>query len=146
MFVLGLLLCSPRSLQYFLHLIYILHLNLSILFYPPSSNTRFLSITFPKRETKALTLNTINTHSTNMEYYLVFDWCRNNLQINIFYLVKTNMLYVGVEYVVSDSIFEKLPPEEQRLWHSHAYEVYTIFLYCLLVFCLIKLLKYYYLL
>lgn len=51
------------------------------------------------------------------------------------------MLYVGVEYVVSDSIFEKLPPEEQRLWHSHAYEVYTIFLYCLLVFCLIKLLS-----
>ncbi|KAM7524927.1 hypothetical protein LguiA_014829 [Lonicera macranthoides] len=30
---------------------------------------------------------------------------------------------IGVEYIVSDSIFEKLPPEEQRLWHSHAYEI-----------------------
>lgn len=25
--------------------------------------------------------------------------------------------------MVSDAIFESLPPEEQRLWHSHAYEV-----------------------
>lgn len=30
---------------------------------------------------------------------------------------------VGVEYIVSDAIFESLPPEEQKLWHSHAYEV-----------------------
>ncbi|KDP21160.1 hypothetical protein JCGZ_21631 [Jatropha curcas] len=30
---------------------------------------------------------------------------------------------IGVEYIVSDRIFESLPPEEQKLWHSHAYEV-----------------------
>ena len=29
----------------------------------------------------------------------------------------------GIEYIVSDRIFEALPPEEQKLWHSHAYEV-----------------------
>lgn len=29
----------------------------------------------------------------------------------------------GVEYIVSDRIFETLPKEEQKLWHSHAYEV-----------------------
>lgn len=28
-----------------------------------------------------------------------------------------------MEYIVSDKIFESLPPEEQKLWHSHAYEV-----------------------
>ena len=28
-----------------------------------------------------------------------------------------------MEYIVSDTIFEGLPPDEQRLWHSHAYEV-----------------------
>jgi hypothetical protein len=28
-----------------------------------------------------------------------------------------------VEYIVSDDIFEALPAEEQKLWHSHAYEV-----------------------
>jgi len=30
---------------------------------------------------------------------------------------------IGVEYIISDDIFETLPPEEQKLWHSHAYEV-----------------------
>ncbi|CAK9182517.1 unnamed protein product [Ilex paraguariensis] len=30
---------------------------------------------------------------------------------------------IGVEYIVSDRIFEKLSPEEQKLWHSHAYEI-----------------------
>ncbi|KAJ0080778.1 hypothetical protein Patl1_10335 [Pistacia atlantica] len=30
---------------------------------------------------------------------------------------------IGVEYIVSDKIFEALPPEEQKLWHSHAYEI-----------------------
>ncbi|XP_006644656.2 oil body-associated protein 2B [Oryza brachyantha] len=30
---------------------------------------------------------------------------------------------IGVEYIVTDAIFESLPPEEQKLWHSHAYEV-----------------------
>ncbi|GFP96952.1 hypothetical protein PHJA_001839300 [Phtheirospermum japonicum] len=30
---------------------------------------------------------------------------------------------IGVEYIVSDKIFETLSPDEQKLWHSHAYEV-----------------------
>ena len=30
---------------------------------------------------------------------------------------------IGVEYIVSAKIFESLPPEEKRLWHSHNYEV-----------------------
>ncbi|KAF5177554.1 Oil body-associated protein 2a [Thalictrum thalictroides] len=30
---------------------------------------------------------------------------------------------IGVEYIVSDRIFEDLSPEEQKLWHSHAYEI-----------------------
>ncbi|RLM92617.1 uncharacterized protein C2845_PM08G24260 [Panicum miliaceum] len=36
---------------------------------------------------------------------------------------KPSARLIGVEYIVSDTIFEGLPPEEQRLWHSHAYEV-----------------------
>lgn len=28
-----------------------------------------------------------------------------------------------MEYIVSDRIFESLPSDEQKLWHSHAYEV-----------------------
>ncbi|XP_038895654.1 oil body-associated protein 2B-like [Benincasa hispida] len=30
---------------------------------------------------------------------------------------------IGIEYIVSDRIFDALSPEEQRLWHSHAHEV-----------------------
>ncbi|KAA8515031.1 hypothetical protein F0562_018182 [Nyssa sinensis] len=30
---------------------------------------------------------------------------------------------IGIEYIISDGMYESLPPEEQRLWHSHAYEI-----------------------
>uniref|UniRef100_A0A7N0T445 Uncharacterized protein n=1 Tax=Kalanchoe fedtschenkoi TaxID=63787 RepID=A0A7N0T445_KALFE len=30
---------------------------------------------------------------------------------------------LGVEYIVSDNIFETLEPEEQKLWHSHMHEI-----------------------
>ncbi|XP_010518830.1 PREDICTED: oil body-associated protein 2A isoform X2 [Tarenaya hassleriana] len=32
---------------------------------------------------------------------------------------------IGVEYMVSEKLFNTLPPEEQKLWHSHQYEVQT---------------------
>ncbi|XP_010518829.1 PREDICTED: oil body-associated protein 2B isoform X1 [Tarenaya hassleriana] len=30
---------------------------------------------------------------------------------------------IGVEYMVSEKLFNTLPPEEQKLWHSHQYEL-----------------------
>ncbi|GAB4827130.1 hypothetical protein Ancab_034018 [Ancistrocladus abbreviatus] len=30
---------------------------------------------------------------------------------------------IGVEYIISDDLFESLPADEQKLWHSHAYEI-----------------------
>jgi hypothetical protein len=30
---------------------------------------------------------------------------------------------IGVEYLVSDAIYQKMPPEEKRYWHDHKYEV-----------------------
>jgi len=30
---------------------------------------------------------------------------------------------IGVEYIISEDLFEKLSPEEKKLWHSHVYEV-----------------------
>jgi len=30
---------------------------------------------------------------------------------------------IGVEYIISQKLFEGLPPEEKKYWHSHAYEV-----------------------
>lgn len=32
-------------------------------------------------------------------------------------------MFAGVEYIISDTLFEGLPPAEQKLWHSHAYEI-----------------------
>lgn len=31
---------------------------------------------------------------------------------------------IGVEYIISDRLFEALPPDEQKLWHSHYFEVF----------------------
>jgi hypothetical protein len=36
---------------------------------------------------------------------------------------RKNARLIGIEYVISGRRFRTLPPEEQRLWHSHAYEV-----------------------
>jgi len=30
---------------------------------------------------------------------------------------------IGVEYIISQRLFDALPPDEQKLWHSHFYEV-----------------------
>uniref|UniRef100_A0A0D9YEH4 Uncharacterized protein n=1 Tax=Oryza glumipatula TaxID=40148 RepID=A0A0D9YEH4_9ORYZ len=45
------------------------------------------------------------------------------LQCAVYDSDKPSARLIGVEYIVSDAIFESLPPEEQKLWHSHAYEV-----------------------
>ncbi|KAF2213058.1 hypothetical protein CERZMDRAFT_67289 [Cercospora zeae-maydis SCOH1-5] len=34
-----------------------------------------------------------------------------------------NARLIGVEYMVSTRVFETLPPEERKLWHSHVFEV-----------------------
>ena len=30
---------------------------------------------------------------------------------------------IGVEYVISDELFQKLPPKEKAYWHPHGYEI-----------------------
>lgn len=34
-----------------------------------------------------------------------------------------NAKLIGIEYIISARLFEQLPPEEKKLWHSHRYEV-----------------------
>ncbi|KAL4936584.1 hypothetical protein BDV06DRAFT_204748 [Aspergillus oleicola] len=34
-----------------------------------------------------------------------------------------NARLIGIEYMVTPKLFETLPPEERKLWHSHQYEV-----------------------
>src|SRR5438067_3734630 len=45
------------------------------------------------------------------------------LQCVIYDSNKPGARLIGVEYIVSAKIFESLPPEEKKLWHSHNYEV-----------------------
>lgn len=34
-----------------------------------------------------------------------------------------NARLIGVEYMITPKIYETLPPEERKLWHTHTYEV-----------------------
>lgn len=36
---------------------------------------------------------------------------------------KTDARLIGIEYVISERLFNSLPDEEKRLWHSHQFEV-----------------------
>ncbi len=45
------------------------------------------------------------------------------IQCVIFDGNKEDAKLMGVEYIVSGSLFAGLPPEEKHLWHSHVYEV-----------------------
>ena len=36
---------------------------------------------------------------------------------------KPNARLIGLEYIISDQLFETLPEEEKIYWHSHKYEV-----------------------
>jgi Protein of unknown function (DUF1264). len=45
------------------------------------------------------------------------------LQCIIYDSNKPGARLIGVEYIVSAKIFDSLPPDEKKLWHSHNYEV-----------------------
>ncbi|KAI1267396.1 DUF1264-domain-containing protein [Xylariaceae sp. FL1019] len=34
-----------------------------------------------------------------------------------------NARLIGIEYMITPKLYETLPPEERKLWHSHVYEV-----------------------
>ncbi|KAK3023496.1 hypothetical protein RJ639_045083 [Escallonia herrerae] len=44
------------------------------------------------------------------------------LQCAVYDSDESNARLIGVEYIVSGRLFETLEPQEQKLWHSHAYE------------------------
>lgn len=44
-------------------------------------------------------------------------------QCTLFDKDKGDAKLIGVEYLISDEIFQKLPPDEKVLWHPHGYEI-----------------------
>lgn len=45
------------------------------------------------------------------------------LQCVLYDSEKKDARLIGVEYIVSAKIFESLPADEKKFWHSHNYEV-----------------------
>ncbi|EXB36785.1 hypothetical protein L484_005082 [Morus notabilis] len=45
------------------------------------------------------------------------------LQCAVYDSDRSDAHLIGVEYIISDRMFENLSLDEQKLWHSHAYEV-----------------------
>ena len=49
--------------------------------------------------------------SIDLRQCLIYDSCQPNARL------------IGVEYMIPKSKYEQLDPEEQKLWHSHEFEV-----------------------
>jgi hypothetical protein len=45
------------------------------------------------------------------------------LQCVIYDSPAKNARLIGVEYIISEALFQQLPADEKQLWHSHRYEV-----------------------
>ena len=45
-------------------------------------------------------------------------------QCVIYDSANSNARLIGIEYIISRRLFESLPEEEKKLWHSHTYEVW----------------------
>ncbi|KAM0919167.1 hypothetical protein ACQ4PT_008371 [Festuca glaucescens] len=56
-------------------------------------------------------------------HHFVSRLTQDVLQCPVYDSDDKNARLIGVEYIVSRKIFEALPKEEQRLWHSHAHEI-----------------------
>src|SRR5260370_17276435 len=70
----------------------------------------------------------IHFYSGNMKRQLIaHHYCAHLsdevLQCVLYDSEKKNARLIGVEYIVSAKIFESLPADEKKFWHSHNYEV-----------------------
>ena len=67
-------------------------------------------------------------YSGDMQRALRVDHYCSHLNQDVFQCViydsnQTNARLIGVEYIISEALFNRLPAEEKKLWHSHRYEV-----------------------
>jgi len=70
----------------------------------------------------------IHFYSGNMKRQLIAQhycshWSDEVLQCVIYDSERKDARLIGVEYIVSARIFEALPTDEKKFWHSHNYEV-----------------------
>lgn len=70
----------------------------------------------------------IHFYSGNMKRQIIAQHYCSHLSDEVLQCVlydseKKDARLIGVEYIVSARIFESLPADEKKLWHSHNYEV-----------------------
>ncbi|KAJ4980584.1 hypothetical protein NE237_031421 [Protea cynaroides] len=66
------------------------------------------------------------SHDMNRQietHHFVTRLSQDFLQCAVYDSDDSNARLIGVEYIVSDKIFANLSPDEQKLWHSHGYEI-----------------------
>ncbi|GLU22788.1 hypothetical protein SLE2022_388360 [Rubroshorea leprosula] len=56
-------------------------------------------------------------------HHYVFRLNQDFFQCAVYDSDDSNARLIGIEYIISDRLYEDLPMEEQKLWHSHAYEI-----------------------
>jgi Protein of unknown function (DUF1264) len=70
----------------------------------------------------------IHFYSGNMKRQIIAHhycahWTDEVLECVLYDSDKKDARLIGIEYIVSAKIFESLPADEKKLWHSHNYEV-----------------------
>lgn len=78
-----------------------------------NSHLHFCGIHIAKANPKfqVITQHYCGARSEDMHQCLLYDSCDKNAKL------------LGVEYIISDKLFQTLPPEEKKYWHVHTYEV-----------------------
>jgi hypothetical protein len=59
-------------------------------------------------------------------YYMHYN--QDMRQCAIFDSPEADARLIGVEYIISEKLFNTLSDEEKKLWHSHDYEVKILFM------------------
>ena len=80
-------------------------------------------------------LRSIHAHVCGFHFYngepqrqvIAHHYCSHRgeefLQCVIYDSDKSDARLIGIEYIISEKLFQTLPEEEKKLWHSHVYEV-----------------------
>ncbi|XP_006644704.1 oil body-associated protein 2A-like [Oryza brachyantha] len=76
-----------------------------------------------KRHVCTFALYAHDPHRQVETHHFVSRLNQDVLQCAVYDTDDKNARLIGVEYIVSRKIFDSLPAEEQRLWHSHAHEI-----------------------
>jgi hypothetical protein len=101
---------------------------------PRTGKTKALEAGAEMLQSEAL-LRSIHAHVCGFHFYngepqrqvIAHHYCSDRgeefLQCVIYDSDKPDARLIGIEYIISERLFQTLPEEEKKFWHSHVYEV-----------------------